>query len=191
MTGDAFVGGFLSQLVQEKPIEDCVRAGTYAANVIIQRSGCTYPEKPDFKQVHLLDRKRNSILFIYQRIVLLCYIASSYSCGDLLCVSPEPNYMVQGLFVLDVIIFCGTLLEMNENIHAHFFQEGTYRCVLVFIYENVEQVFGSQYYQFSGSYLILRNLESHIFSSNLANSFKLCLKCSFLPPALFGFKMFR
>lgn len=48
LVGDAFVGGFLSQLVQEKPIEDCVRAGCYAANVIIQRSGCTYPEKPDF-----------------------------------------------------------------------------------------------------------------------------------------------
>jgi fructose-1-phosphate kinase PfkB-like protein len=46
--GDAFVGGFLSQLVHEKSIEDCVRAGCYAANVIIQRSGCTYPEKPDF-----------------------------------------------------------------------------------------------------------------------------------------------
>ena len=48
-SGDAFVGGFLSQLVQEKPIEDCVRAGCYASNVIIQRSGCTFPEKPDFK----------------------------------------------------------------------------------------------------------------------------------------------
>ncbi|KAK6929182.1 Carbohydrate kinase PfkB [Dillenia turbinata] len=47
--GDAFVGGFLSQLVQEKPIGDCIRAGCYAANVIIQRSGCSYPEKPDFK----------------------------------------------------------------------------------------------------------------------------------------------
>ncbi|KAF4380164.1 hypothetical protein F8388_023340 [Cannabis sativa] len=47
--GDAFVGGFLSQLVKEKPIEDCVKAGCYAANVIIQRSGCTYPEKPDFE----------------------------------------------------------------------------------------------------------------------------------------------
>ncbi|CAL0309882.1 unnamed protein product [Lupinus luteus] len=46
--GDAFVGGFLSQLLQEKPIEECVRAGNYAANVVIQRSGCTYPEKPDF-----------------------------------------------------------------------------------------------------------------------------------------------
>ncbi|XP_054804238.1 adenosine kinase 2-like [Prosopis cineraria] len=47
--GDAFVGGFLSQLVLGKPIEECVRAGCYAANVIIQRSGCTYPEKPDFQ----------------------------------------------------------------------------------------------------------------------------------------------
>lgn len=47
--GDAFVGGFLSQLVLEKPIADCVKAGCYAANVIIQRSGCTYPEKPDFE----------------------------------------------------------------------------------------------------------------------------------------------
>ncbi|XP_073062880.1 adenosine kinase 2 [Primulina eburnea] len=47
--GDAFVGGFLSQLVLEKPIADCVKAGCYAANVIIQRSGCTYPEKPHFE----------------------------------------------------------------------------------------------------------------------------------------------
>lgn len=46
--GDAFVGGFLSQLVQGKPIADCVKAGNYAAGVVIQRSGCTYPEKPDF-----------------------------------------------------------------------------------------------------------------------------------------------
>lgn len=47
--GDAFVGGFLSQLVQGKSVEDCVKAGCYAANVVIQRSGCTYPEKPDFE----------------------------------------------------------------------------------------------------------------------------------------------
>lgn len=46
--GDAFVGGFLAQLVQEKPIADCVKAGCYASNVIIQRPGCTYPERPDF-----------------------------------------------------------------------------------------------------------------------------------------------
>ncbi|KAM4623925.1 adenosine kinase b isoform 2-T2 [Polymixia lowei] len=46
--GDAFVGGFLSELVQEKPLEGCIRAGHYAANVIIQRVGCTFPEKPEF-----------------------------------------------------------------------------------------------------------------------------------------------
>ncbi|CAN7037010.1 unnamed protein product [Brassica oleracea var. botrytis] len=46
--GDAFVGGFMSQLVKGKSIEECVKAGCYASNVVIQRSGCTYPEKPDF-----------------------------------------------------------------------------------------------------------------------------------------------
>ncbi|XP_030627466.1 adenosine kinase isoform X4 [Chanos chanos] len=46
--GDAFVGGFLSQLVQDRPLEQCIRAGHYAANVIIRRVGCTFPEKPDF-----------------------------------------------------------------------------------------------------------------------------------------------
>ncbi|XP_053548124.1 adenosine kinase isoform X2 [Bombina bombina] len=47
--GDAFVGGFLSQLVSDKPLEECIRAGHYSANVVIRRSGCTFPEKPDFK----------------------------------------------------------------------------------------------------------------------------------------------
>ncbi|KAI6673261.1 hypothetical protein NL676_001167 [Syzygium grande] len=42
--GDAFVGGFLSQLVQEKPIEDYVGAGCYASNVIVQGSGCTFTQ---------------------------------------------------------------------------------------------------------------------------------------------------
>lgn len=46
--GDAFVGGFLSQLVAGKGIEECVRAGNYAANIVIQRSGCTFPASPDF-----------------------------------------------------------------------------------------------------------------------------------------------
>ena len=48
--GDAFVGGFLSQLVQDKPVERCVAAGNYLANLIIQRSGASYPEgKPSFQ----------------------------------------------------------------------------------------------------------------------------------------------
>ncbi|GAX80470.1 hypothetical protein CEUSTIGMA_g7909.t1 [Chlamydomonas eustigma] len=46
--GDAFVGGFLSQIVCGKSIEEAVRAGNYAANTIIQRSGCSFPAKPDF-----------------------------------------------------------------------------------------------------------------------------------------------
>ncbi|XP_047232851.1 adenosine kinase-like isoform X3 [Girardinichthys multiradiatus] len=46
--GDAFAGGFLSALVQEQSLEECIRAGHYAANVIIRRVGCTFPEKPNF-----------------------------------------------------------------------------------------------------------------------------------------------
>uniref|UniRef100_A0A7S0WY16 Adenosine kinase n=1 Tax=Chlamydomonas leiostraca TaxID=1034604 RepID=A0A7S0WY16_9CHLO len=46
--GDAFVGGFLSQLVYGKDVPECCRAGSYAASVIIQRSGCTFPAKPAF-----------------------------------------------------------------------------------------------------------------------------------------------
>jgi adenosine kinase len=46
--GDAFVGGFLSQLVLEKPIAECVRAGHFAARTIIQRSGCTFPKECNY-----------------------------------------------------------------------------------------------------------------------------------------------
>jgi len=41
--GDAFVGGFLSMLTKGQDVAECCRAGNYAANVIIQRSGCTFP----------------------------------------------------------------------------------------------------------------------------------------------------
>lgn len=44
--GDAFVGGFLSQLVCGKEVAECVRAGHYAAGVIVQQNGCTFPDKP-------------------------------------------------------------------------------------------------------------------------------------------------
>jgi len=46
--GDAFVGGFLSMFVQGKEVDECVKAGMYAAREVIQRSGCTYPDKPAF-----------------------------------------------------------------------------------------------------------------------------------------------
>lgn len=47
--GDAFVGGFLSELVQEKTLDQCIRAAHYAANVIIRHAGCSFPDKPDFQ----------------------------------------------------------------------------------------------------------------------------------------------
>jgi len=47
--GDAFVGGFVSQLVKGHSLDQCVQAGCYAAQTIIQRDGCTFPEEPTFK----------------------------------------------------------------------------------------------------------------------------------------------
>jgi len=41
--GDAFVGGFLAGLAQDKPLEKCVQAGQFCAGRIIQVEGSTYP----------------------------------------------------------------------------------------------------------------------------------------------------
>lgn len=46
--GDAFVGGFLSRLALGSDVAECVRAGNYAARVIIQRSGCTFPSDCEY-----------------------------------------------------------------------------------------------------------------------------------------------
>jgi len=46
--GDSYVGGFLAGLVKGLPMADCCKAGAYAASVIVQRSGCTFPAKPDY-----------------------------------------------------------------------------------------------------------------------------------------------
>lgn len=46
--GDSFVGGFLAQFVQGKEMSECVRAGHWAARVVIQRSGCTFPDVCEF-----------------------------------------------------------------------------------------------------------------------------------------------
>lgn len=46
--GDAFVGGFLARLVEGKDIQECVRSGTFAARIVIQHSGCTFPETCNF-----------------------------------------------------------------------------------------------------------------------------------------------
>eukprot|EP00597_Dinobryon_sp_UTEXLB2267_P001111 CAMPEP_0170070592 /NCGR_PEP_ID=MMETSP0019_2-20121128/8822_1 /TAXON_ID=98059 /ORGANISM="Dinobryon sp., Strain UTEXLB2267" /LENGTH=339 /DNA_ID=CAMNT_0010278901 /DNA_START=34 /DNA_END=1053 /DNA_ORIENTATION=+ len=46
--GDAFVGGFLAMLLLNKSLDECVRAGHFAARTIIQRSGCTFPKECSF-----------------------------------------------------------------------------------------------------------------------------------------------
>lgn len=46
--GDAFVGGFLSQLVQGQSLENCVKAGHWGARFIIQTSGTQLPETCPF-----------------------------------------------------------------------------------------------------------------------------------------------
>ncbi|XP_059057862.1 uncharacterized protein LOC131851385 [Achroia grisella] len=47
--GDAFTGGFLSQMVLGKPFTTCVKCGIYAATHIIQHSGCTFSGESDFR----------------------------------------------------------------------------------------------------------------------------------------------
>ncbi|XP_053680155.1 adenosine kinase [Anopheles nili] len=46
--GDAFVGGFLAQLLQGRVVDTCIECGIWAAREIIQRSGCTFEGKPAF-----------------------------------------------------------------------------------------------------------------------------------------------
>merc|ERR1711877_87778 len=46
--GDSYVGGFLAALSRGKSMAECCTAGAYAASVIVQRSGCTFPEKCEY-----------------------------------------------------------------------------------------------------------------------------------------------
>ncbi len=46
--GDAFVGGFLSQLVQHKSMELCIKCGIWAARQIIQRNGVSLDGESNF-----------------------------------------------------------------------------------------------------------------------------------------------
>jgi adenosine kinase len=47
--GDAFVGGYLAGAGANRSVEDCIHLGNYAAGVIIQHDGCTYPAVPEMK----------------------------------------------------------------------------------------------------------------------------------------------
>jgi adenosine kinase len=46
--GDAYAGAFVAGLLENKTLDECCRAGAYAAYEIIRRSGCTLPDKPEF-----------------------------------------------------------------------------------------------------------------------------------------------
>lgn len=47
--GDAFTGGFLSQIVRGRPLKECVQCGIYSAAYVIQHSGCSFTTPSDFK----------------------------------------------------------------------------------------------------------------------------------------------
>lgn len=46
--GDAFTGGFLSQFIQGKPLETCMKCAVYCASECIQRLGCAFPKENKF-----------------------------------------------------------------------------------------------------------------------------------------------
>lgn len=46
--GDAFTGGFLSQFIQDKPLETCMKCAIYCAAECIQRLGCAFPKENKF-----------------------------------------------------------------------------------------------------------------------------------------------
>ena len=47
--GDSFVGGFLSQLYQDKDLDRCIEAGIYLSREVVQKSGCQFPEACTFQ----------------------------------------------------------------------------------------------------------------------------------------------
>lgn len=46
--GDSFVGGFLAQIALGQSLENALRAGCYISSEVIQRSGCTFPDRNAF-----------------------------------------------------------------------------------------------------------------------------------------------
>ena len=51
--GDSFAGGFLSQFIQGRPLEHCIKVGDHAAREVIKLSGIAVP---DFANLPQLDR---------------------------------------------------------------------------------------------------------------------------------------
>jgi len=47
--GDAFAGGILAGFALDKPFEECIRAGMFAAHLILHTSGTQYPKQCNFQ----------------------------------------------------------------------------------------------------------------------------------------------
>lgn len=47
--GDAFVGGFFAQYLKQQPLEKCIDCGIWISEKVVQRSGCTFPDKMDYQ----------------------------------------------------------------------------------------------------------------------------------------------
>ena len=48
--GDAFVGGFFAQYVQDQPIDVCIKCASFAAQEVIKQNGCTFPKQNNFQK---------------------------------------------------------------------------------------------------------------------------------------------
>ena len=46
--GDAFTGGFLSQFIQERPFDTCIKCAIYCASECVQKLGCVFPKENKF-----------------------------------------------------------------------------------------------------------------------------------------------
>lgn len=46
--GDAFVGGFLSQFIVERSLEECIKCGLWSASVSLQHVGCNFEHKSNY-----------------------------------------------------------------------------------------------------------------------------------------------
>lgn len=51
--GDSFSGGFLSQFIKGKSLEESMMAGHWAASIIIQKRGCQIPAEINYIPVKI------------------------------------------------------------------------------------------------------------------------------------------
>ena len=60
--GDAFMGVFISSLLNKKPIKDSVLYGSAAAAIVVTKVGCS-PAMPNYEELELFVKKNTIIKF--------------------------------------------------------------------------------------------------------------------------------